>query len=286
MSAPAKAYLLRLLPLWQARQRSILLVEDEDDWAAEILKDLSSISQCTVDRVATLSAAKTLMSQRRFDLLILDRQLPDGDSINMLCAIRAQGLRAPALLLTSLGGVERELEGFASGGDDYVDKATMDGALLCARIAALLKRSEGDARLLLGGLEIDYAHDSLIYLGAPLTLSALSRGIMGLLALHAPAAVDQATMMQLLWETRPTQWPDGVMRAAPETMVASKKVDVALSELRSQLEDAHIGRDVIISLGPTMTDTESHALKGLSVERSSAQRLTRRWALDLKKLAA
>ncbi len=106
-----------------------------------------------------------------FDVLVVDRMLPDLDGLSLVRTLRAAKNLTPALFLTALGGVDDRIEGLNAGGDDYLVKPFAFGEL-SARLAALARRpqmrdeetvlSAGDLRMDLirrrvtrGGVEID-----------------------------------------------------------------------------------------------------------------------------------
>jgi two-component system response regulator MprA len=72
-------------------------------------------------------------------VVILDIGLPDADGRDVCLALRAQGMDAPVLMLTALGGMHHKVSGFAAGADDYLTKP-FDLPELLARIRALLRR--------------------------------------------------------------------------------------------------------------------------------------------------
>ena len=90
------------------------------------------------------------------DLLIVDRQLPDGEGLDLIARLRADGRRTPALVLSALGSLDDRVRGLRAGGDDYLAKpfALVE---LVARVEALLRRPNEtrDTRLIVGPLDLD-----------------------------------------------------------------------------------------------------------------------------------
>src|SRR6201999_1427411 len=74
-----------------------------------------------------------------YDVIVLDRMLPQIDGLAILRTIRAAGVKTPVLLLTALGGIDDRVEGMEAGGDDYLVKP-FPMAELRARISALARR--------------------------------------------------------------------------------------------------------------------------------------------------
>ena len=133
----------------------LLLIEDDDETAAEIRADLA----CRGHDVAwepTGPAGLSTARQGGWDAMIVDRLLPGCDGLHVLQSLRQDGQRTPALVLSALGDVDERVRGLRAGGDDYLAKPF---ALeeLAARIEALLRRPTETRETLLriGTLELD-----------------------------------------------------------------------------------------------------------------------------------
>ena len=118
----------------------ILIVEDDHKIANAIKKGLEQESfACDVafDGKEGMGQALTI----DYDLIILDRMLPETDGLNICKALRDQGKHTPILILTAKDKIEDRVEGFDCGADDYLIKPFAFEELL-ARIRALLRRPE------------------------------------------------------------------------------------------------------------------------------------------------
>jgi two-component system OmpR family response regulator len=117
---------------------AILLVEDDTELAGEIIADLEARGY-QVRHVVTGPQGLAEARGRRFDLLILDRLLPERDGLAVLAELRAEGISTPVLVMSALGAVDERVAGLKAGGDDYLVKpfAFVEFA---ARIEALLRR--------------------------------------------------------------------------------------------------------------------------------------------------
>ena len=121
-----------------------LIVEDD----AEISRHLASVMQgagWSTHCVGNLSDGFEQSKSGAFDLVIMDRMLPDGDGLQTVEHLRADGLVLPVLMLTALGRTEDKIEGYKRGADDYLAKP-YDGDELLARVGALMRRSRGQVR--------------------------------------------------------------------------------------------------------------------------------------------
>ncbi|MEM9967482.1 MAG: response regulator transcription factor [Pseudomonadota bacterium] len=92
-----------------------------------------------------------------YDVIILDRMLPEMDGLKVLKALRGAGATMPVLLLTAVGDVADRIEGLQAGADDYLSKPFVFGEL-SARVAALARRPrvlDTETVLTAGDLEMD-----------------------------------------------------------------------------------------------------------------------------------
>lgn len=116
----------------------ICLVEDEVKVAAFICKGLVEHGY-HVKKATDGAAAKELLRDTDFDLLILDIMLPDINGIELCRQVRETNTSTPIMMLTALGQVENKVSGLKAGADDYLVKPFHFSELL-ARIEALLRR--------------------------------------------------------------------------------------------------------------------------------------------------
>jgi two-component system, OmpR family, response regulator len=133
----------------------ILLIEDDHETADEIVKDLTDRGYA----VTHIDGGQRGLDSARgevFNLLIVDRMLPELDGLSIIEALRAENIRIPVLVLSALGEVDERVRGLKAGGDDYLTKPF---ALteLAARVDALLRRptDSRETTLRVGPLELD-----------------------------------------------------------------------------------------------------------------------------------
>jgi OmpR-family two-component system manganese-sensing response regulator len=118
----------------------ILIVED-DRGLATMLSDWLQSEKYTVALAERGDDAESLVKHDRFDLIILDWNLPGTSGINVLKQLRQRDEYVPVLMLTSRNELEAKKEGLDSGADDYLTKP-FEPVELSARIRALLRRAE------------------------------------------------------------------------------------------------------------------------------------------------
>lgn len=116
----------------------ILVVEDEKLIAQSIKKGLEQ-ENYVVDLAFDGVSGLDLAASEDYDIIVLDRMLPELDGVEVAKKIREQKIQTPILFLTAKGQIRDKLEGFHSGADDYLTKPFAFEEFL-ARIGSLLKR--------------------------------------------------------------------------------------------------------------------------------------------------
>ncbi|MGN6775243.1 response regulator transcription factor [Rhizobium sp.] len=141
----------------------ILLLEDEPEMAAALSAALQA-RDAIVDHVSILADAEEAAINLPYDVILLDRQVPDGDGLSIIPKLRAAGIDTPVIVLTARGDLGDRIGGLDSGADDYLVKPFAVEELL-ARLRAILRRP-GELRtevVSFGKLSYDFGcHDILI----------------------------------------------------------------------------------------------------------------------------
>jgi DNA-binding response OmpR family regulator len=131
----------------------ILILED-DVLFCQTLQDFLSENGYEVEVSFNPKSALELTYDKKFDLYILDVNLPFEDGFLFLKNLRDSGDETPAVFLTSREDKESLKEGFLSGGDDFIKKP-VDFEELLLRIEAILKRTKRQKILNINGFKID-----------------------------------------------------------------------------------------------------------------------------------
>ncbi|NLS16378.1 response regulator transcription factor [Rhizobium sp. P40RR-XXII] len=141
----------------------ILLLEDEPEMASALSAALQA-RDAIVDHVSMLADAEEAARSIPYDVILLDRQVPDGDGLSIVPRLRAAGVGTPVIVLTARGDLEDRIGGLDTGADDYLVKPFAVEELL-ARLRAIMRRP-GDVRsevVSFGRLSYDFdCHDVLI----------------------------------------------------------------------------------------------------------------------------
>ncbi|MEV6361307.1 response regulator transcription factor [Nocardia asteroides] len=178
----------------------VLVVEDDDELGRRIATGLRAAG-FAVDLARLLVDADVNIAVNSYDVLIVDRGMPDGDGLHLLASVRARGYRVPALVLTARDEVSDRIAGFDHGADDYLGKP-FALAELAARVRALSRRREhpAPARLLLGDLEIDLPRRRVQRGGILRSLTPKEFAVLELLAARAGSVVSRSELIEACWD--------------------------------------------------------------------------------------
>jgi DNA-binding response OmpR family regulator len=123
-----------------AGERPILVIDDDRALRATLAEQLAVEGEFSAIEAATLGEAEALLGAKdaRFDALILDVRLPDGDGRDFCVRMRRQGLKIPIVMLTGSDEEADVVRGLDSGANDYIAKPFRLAELL-ARLRAQLR---------------------------------------------------------------------------------------------------------------------------------------------------
>ncbi|MEV5838587.1 response regulator transcription factor [Nocardia sp. NPDC052112] len=199
----------------------VLVIEDDEGLGLEVAAGLRSAG-FAVDLAPSLADADFKISVNGYDVLVVDRGLPDGDGLQLVAAHRARGQRVPVLMLTARDALVDRIAGFEHGADDYLVKPF---ALpeLAARVRALSRRREypAPARIVLGDIDIDLPRRRVQRAGILRSLTPKEFAVLELLATRAGSVVSRSELIECCWDEM----------AEP----ASNVVDAVVAQLRRKL---------------------------------------------------
>ncbi|MES2923053.1 MAG: response regulator transcription factor [Verrucomicrobiota bacterium] len=199
----------------------LLLIEDAQRLSATMCEALSRMGHA-VDAEADGGSGELMARRNDYDAIILDRMLPGKDGLEVLRALRRDGIDTPVLLLTALDGVEEKVRGLTDGADDYLTKP-FALAELAARLEALARRRYGqaDSRRTVGPLEIDTSRKSVSRDGGEIILTAREFSLLEILARRPGQVLSRVQIEERLYSET-----DGPL---------SNAVDAAIYSLRRKL---------------------------------------------------
>lgn len=178
----------------------ILAVEDDHKIAAAIKRGLAQENfavDIEYDGESGLGAATTLP----YDLIILDRMLPEMDGIELCKKLREQKIHTPIIMLTAKSNIAERVEGLNAGADDYLPKPFSFEELL-ARIRALLRRpkeAQSD-ELKVKDLTLNTLSYSVERAGKQIHLSSKEFALLEYMMRNAGRVLSKESMIEHVWD--------------------------------------------------------------------------------------
>jgi len=201
----------------------LLLIEDDRD-AADYLRKAFREAGHVVDHAADGEAGLGLALDGRYDVLVVDRMLPQRDGLSVVSELRRRGETTPVLILSALGQVDDRVVGLRAGGDDYLPKPYAFTELL-ARVEALSRRGAPQAAETLykvGDLELDRLAHRVSRGGKDIPLQPREFRLLEYLMRHAGQVVTRTMLLENVWD----------YHFDPQTNV----IDVHVSRLRAKID--------------------------------------------------
>lgn len=197
----------------------LLLLEDDPNLSESVSEYLEENGYSVVS-VYDISSAEDTLYEQKFDLLLLDVNVPGGNGFSFLKNSRKKGNTTPAIFITSRNGMEDVEEGFASGGDDYLRKPYELKELLL-RIQTILKRNfyHPASESIDLGEEITYdtTNQLLKIKGVEQTLQLKEHKLLKLFLEHRGELLLHEVIMEHLWDYDETP-SDGSLRTYIKTL--------------------------------------------------------------------
>ncbi|MEG4422057.1 two-component system response regulator RppA [Microcoleus sp. LAD1_D5] len=178
----------------------ILLVEDDPKQLMPLQTVLSQAGH-SVDGVKDGETAQWLLSEKEYDLLILDWMLPHISGVNLCRQYRAAGKTAPILMITARDTTPEKVTGLDAGADDYLVKP-IDLVEFMARVRALRRRSplwQGDT-LSLEDLHLHLDTLTVERQGATVSLSSREFQLLEYFMRHPRQVLTRNQIEQGVWE--------------------------------------------------------------------------------------
>ena len=177
----------------------ILVVEDEHKIANSVKRGLEQESYA-VDVAYTGSNGYDLASVEEYDLIILDRLLPEMDGIEIAKKLREQKIHTPILMLTAKGQVTDRVEGLDAGADDYLVKPFAFEELL-AIIRALTRRPKDSLGMILtvSDLMLNSANYEVKRSAKSIQLSSKEYALLEYLMRHPDQTLTKDQIISHVW---------------------------------------------------------------------------------------
>jgi two-component system response regulator MprA len=199
---------------------TVAIVEDDPGLRALVSRGLTEEGFRVPVSVPTGREFLRGVESARVDLLVVDVGLPDADGRDVVMALRARGLHAPALLLTARGGLHDLLSGFHAGADDYLVKPFAFAELI-VRLRALARRAVPVSPP--AGPRLDPARHAVTEGGRSVQLTPTEFRLLASLITQPGTVVRRRALIA-------AAWPDGAI-------VHDNTLDAYVTRLRRKLQD-------------------------------------------------
>jgi DNA-binding response OmpR family regulator len=187
----------------------ILLVED-DILLSESIEDLLEDEGYKVTTATNGENALDYTYKEKFDLYLLDINIPLINGLEVLKSLREANDNTPAIFLTSHKEKEKLKEGFLSGGDDYITKP-FDNDELLLRIEALLRRVKPKNDFIVGDYVLKTKQMCILYKNQELKLSKKEYELLSLFLQNTNQLIPKELIIDELWSNTQTG-SDGAIR--------------------------------------------------------------------------
>ena len=208
----------------------LLLVEDEPDMAA-LLRSALEKHDFVTDIAPSIEVAVEAIETISHDLVVLDRQLGDGDGASLIAYLRKRRPNVPIVILSARGSANDRVEGLNLGADDYLPKPFVVSELV-ARLRAVLRRpSQVTSKpLSMGNLAFDLNQGEVFVAGERLDLPRREYLVLESLMRRAGRTVRRNLLEEEVYGS--------------DDEIQSNSLEAHISRLRRKLADA--GASVII----------------------------------------
>ena len=181
----------------------LLLVEDDEPMRRSVVANLAAHGYRVVEAGDVASALRSWDAERP-DLILLDLGLPDGDGGSVVRRVRREST-TPILVLSARGAERDKVAALEAGADDYVTKP-FGLAELRARVAALLRRTAGQAAdpagmVSLGPVMLDVVRHVATVGGTPVDLTPREYELLKTMLSNPGRLLTKARLLRAVWGT-------------------------------------------------------------------------------------
>jgi two-component system OmpR family response regulator len=182
---------------------NVLSIEDDELILEEVVGALSMPGyNVDVARSGRDGIAK-VMSQD-YDVVTLDRILPDLDGLTIVTSMRNAGIDTPVLLVSSMSDVDERVRGLRAGGDDYLTKP-FSPVEMFARVEVLLRRKPlhpTETSLHVGSLELDLVKRQAKLSGKEFELHPTEFRVLEFMMRHPGQLLTRTMILEGVWGCR------------------------------------------------------------------------------------
>lgn len=181
-------------------KRNILIVDDEEDLSF-IMSEMLEGYGYEVSCAASADAAFDVLAENRFDLVLLDVNLPETTGFE-ICRELRKASSVPVIFASARTGEADRITGFDIGGDDYLPKPYSMNELL-ARVNALIRRaygfSEEERIVSFGDVRVNLTSRTVTKGGQAVSLSLREFDLLAFLCEHKNTALAKDRILSEVW---------------------------------------------------------------------------------------
>jgi DNA-binding response OmpR family regulator len=182
----------------------ILTIEDDELVLQDVVRALTA-SGFTVDVARTGREGMAKAMSGDYDVITIDRMLPDLDGLKIVSTMRGIGMETPVLVMSAMSNVDQRIQGLRAGGDDYLIKPFSSDEM-SARVEVLLRRRPRNARaettLRVGPLEVDLVRRRVMYRDRELTLKPTEFRLLEFMMNHTGQVLTRTMIFEAVWGCR------------------------------------------------------------------------------------
>lgn len=180
--------------------RKILIVDD-DSALSDITKEMLEKYEYDVEQAFSVEEAFDMLTDGRFDLILLDINLPDGEGYEVCKELRKVST-VPVIFASARTNVDDRVAGFEMGGDDYLPKPYSMKELL-VRVNALIRRTYGfnekEEKVSFGDVDVDLTSRSVKKNGKMISLSLKEFDLLAYLCRNKGIAIEKDKLISEVW---------------------------------------------------------------------------------------
>ena len=205
-------------------ERDIVLIVDDDEDVRKMLFKVVKSNGIEADTAASGEQALTLITEKCYDLILLDVNMGGMDGFEVVETIRKRGLQTPIIIVSGRKEDYDTLYGLDIGADDYITKP-FNPITLGAKIKALIRRSRssaGSSVITAGPFRYDTATLRFYKDGIEIPLSSKENAIMKLFIDNVNRVFSKDMLYDLVWGS---------------TIIDENAIMVYINRLRQKIEE-------------------------------------------------
>ncbi|MCR4716149.1 MAG: response regulator transcription factor [Lachnospiraceae bacterium] len=206
------------------KMRKILIVDD-DVALSDIIKEMLEQYEYEVSLATSVDEAFSVLTDKKYDLILLDINLPDGTGFEIIEELRRVS-NVPVVFASARTSVDDRVTGFEKGGDDYIPKPYSMKELL-VRINAIMRRTYGDSEaeemVEFGDVIVNLSSRTVTKAGKAVSLSLKEFDLLAYLAKNMNQAIEKDKLITEVW--------------GAFSVVEASTLTVHIRWLREKLED-------------------------------------------------